>query len=71
MRKYWNSNWITHVINLVSHNSNKSIENLKYLNLSLKDSPECDILAALPKIIKFISKGEEEHENPRFLFFCK
>lgn len=71
MKKYLNSNWITHVINLVAHNNNKSIDNLKYLNLSIKDSPECDILSALPKIIKFINKAEEEIENPRYWFFCK
>lgn len=57
---------ITHVINLVAHKNLEIISGLKYLNLSLKDTPECNILSVLPKVTEFVQEGEETEDSPRF-----
>ena len=64
-----NSNGITHIVNLVAHNFSNSYNCFKYLNLSVKDNPDADIIDLIPKIIIFISLGEKEIDNARFWFF--
>lgn len=62
---------ITHVINLISHEKSKNIDDYKYLNISLRDTPESDILCWLPSIIDFIDSAEAEDSDSRILFHCK
>jgi hypothetical protein len=58
-------NLITHVINLIAHKPTKAYEGFKYLNLSLKDTLDSDILSTVPKIVEFIKAAREDTEEPR------
>lgn len=61
---------ITHVIDLVSHKKANTVQKLKYLHLSLKDTPDCDILDCVSQVTKFIEASEANEEEPRFCFYC-
>lgn len=62
---------ITHVINLIAHKTWNYPEDFKYLNLSLKDNPSWDILAVMPKIVKFIEEATEEDIDSRIVIHCQ
>lgn len=61
---------ITHVIDLISHKKTNTVHKLKYLHLSLKDTPDCDILDWVSKVTRFIELSEAKEEEPRFCFYC-
>ncbi|CAI2375673.1 unnamed protein product [Moneuplotes crassus] len=49
---------------------NEEGRQVKSLELSLKDTPDSDLLSIIEKVYKFIEVEKEKFESPKFLFFC-
>lgn len=60
---------ITHVIDLIAHRKLDKFPEITYLNLSLKDTPEGDVLTPLPDVNMFVETAIRDTPNARVCFW--